>query len=80
MYKAVVKLVLLYGSERWVVTGEMLNVLEEFYHQGERRITGMTATRGVGREWEYPPVAAAMDAVGLHPIGKYTRRRHAAIS
>ena len=66
-------MVLLYGSERWVVTGEMLNVLEEFYHQGERRITGMTATRGVGGEWEYPPVVAAMEGTGNHYIGEYIR-------
>ena len=28
MYKAVIQLMLLYGSERWMVTGEMLKVLE----------------------------------------------------
>ena len=30
MYKAVDQLVLLYDSENWVVTGEMLNFLEGF--------------------------------------------------
>ena len=30
LYKAVIQLVLLYGSESWVVMGEMLNVLEGF--------------------------------------------------
>ena len=30
MYKAVVQTVLLYGSDIWVVTGEMLMVLEDF--------------------------------------------------
>ena len=33
MYKAVAQLVLLYGSESWVVTGEMLKVLERFRHR-----------------------------------------------
>ena len=34
----------------------------------------MTATRGAVGEWEYPPVVAAMDAVGLHPIPKTSMR------
>ena len=58
----------------------MLNVLEGFHNRVARRITGMTATRGVGREWEYPPVVAAMDAAGLHPIRYYIRRRKVTIA
>ena len=50
MYKVVVKLVLLYGSKSWMVTGWVLNVLMAFHCQAARRITGMTAKRGVGRE------------------------------
>ena len=33
LYKAVVRMVLLCGSESWVVTGEMLKVLEGFDHR-----------------------------------------------
>ena len=51
MYKAVAQLVILYNSESWVVTGEMLKVLEEFYHQVDRHITGMTTECGAVREW-----------------------------
>ena len=50
MYKAVTKLVLLYGIESWVVMGEMLNVLEGSHHWATRWIRGMMATRGAGRE------------------------------
>ena len=32
IYKAVVQLVLLYGSERWVVMGAIMTVLEGFHH------------------------------------------------
>ena len=32
MYKAVDWLVLLYGSDIWVLTGKMLKVLEGFHH------------------------------------------------
>ena len=52
MYKAVAQLVLLYGSKRWVVTGEMLKVLKGFQHQADRWITGLTAKHRAGREWE----------------------------
>ena len=51
MYKSVAQSVLLYSSYIWVFTGEMLKVLEGFRHQASIRITGMTATRGVGGEW-----------------------------
>ena len=51
MYKAADQLVLMYGSESWVVTGEMLKVLEGFHHWEERQIIGTTATRGARGEW-----------------------------
>ena len=41
----------MYGSESWVVMGEMLKVLQGFHHWADMRITGMTTTRGVGGEW-----------------------------
>ena len=43
LYKAVAQLVLLYGSDSWVVMGDILKVIEEFHHQVARSITGMTA-------------------------------------
>ena len=69
IYKALTQSVILYGSEIWVVTGEMIKVLEGFHHRAARWITGMAETRGAGREWEYPPVVAAMEAAGVHTIG-----------
>ena len=74
IYKAVAQSILLYRIEIWVVTGKMLQILEGFHHREERWIIRMMATHGAGREWEYHPVVAAMDAAGLHPIEDYTRR------
>ena len=51
MYKVVAQSVLLYGSESWVVTGEMLKVLTEFHHRATQQLTGMTAKCGAGGEW-----------------------------
>ena len=52
MYKTVAQSVLLYDSKIWVVTGEMLKVLERFRHRAEQRITVMTEKHRVGVEWE----------------------------
>ena len=45
LYNAVVKLVLLNGSDNWVVMKDMLKVLEGFHHWSERRITRMAVRR-----------------------------------
>ena len=63
-----------------MVAGEIINFLEGFHHRIDRSITGITATRGAGGEWEYPPVVASMEAAGLHPIREYIQRRQSTIS
>ena len=80
MYNLVEKLVLLYGRESWVVTRDMLKVLEGFHHRAARWIMGMTAKRGAGGEWEYPLVVESMDTVGIHPISVYIMRLQATIA
>ena len=75
MYKALAQSVLLYGSESWVVTGEMLKVLTLFHHWVSLLITSMTEKCGAGREWEYPAVEEAMDSAGIHQIRLYIKRR-----
>ena len=52
MYKPVDQSVLLVGSESWVVTGDMQKVLEGFHHRVARKIVGVMATRGRGRQWD----------------------------
>ena len=51
---------ILYGTESWLVTGDILKVPEGFHHRAYRCIRGMTVTHGVGGEWEYPMVVTAM--------------------
>ena len=80
MYRAVAQLVLFYSSKIWVVTRGILKVLEGLHHRAARQITGMTAKRGAGGEWEYPSVVEAMETAGIHPIGVYKRRRQAPIA
>ena len=71
LYKAVVQLVLLYGSGRWVLTGAMLKVIEGSHHRGARRISGKTARRMAIGKWEWPPLAEALDTAGVCPIKEY---------
>ena len=49
--KPVAQSVILYGSESWVVTDDMLKVLEGFHHLAASWIAGMTATRAAVGEW-----------------------------
>ena len=62
------------------MAGAILKALDRFHHWEARQITGMTATRGVGRKWEYPPVVAELESAGLHPIMEYIRKWQATIS
>ena len=71
LYTAVAQTVLQYGSNSWVVTGEMLKVLEGFHHWAACRITGITDWCTEDRECDYPPVDDALEAVGLWPIKEY---------
>ena len=71
LYKLVVHTVLLYGSEIWVVTGEMLKVLEVFHHWVSRGILGRTAWWTVDGECKLAPVVDALEIAGLWPIKGY---------
>ena len=65
MYKVLVQAVLLYGSEIWLVTDLIMNVLEGFHHRIAIRIMGMTARRGDGGGWEWALVDTGMEVTGL---------------
>ena len=75
LYKAVVQLVLLYGSDSWVVMGNILKVIEGFHHRLERSITGMMAWCTTIRGWDLPPVAEALYTAGIWPIKEYIYQR-----
>ena len=65
MYKAVIQAVLLYGREIFLVVYMIMTVLKGSYHIIPRRISGMTARRGAGREWEWALVEAALEAEAI---------------
>ena len=51
LYKSVAQTVLLYGSESWVVMGEMLKFMEGFQHREYQRITIMMDRKTEDGEW-----------------------------
>ena len=54
IYNALVQTVLLYSRESWVITGEMMKVMEDFHHRIARRLTGRL-TSVLGKKVGNPP-------------------------
>ena len=74
-FKAVVQAVLLFGSEKWVLTPRMEQALVSFQHRVAQWITRRHANRWVHWGWEYPPLASDMEEAGFEEIGFYTKKR-----
>ena len=75
LYKSVVKSLLLYRSESWLVMGLMIKVIEGFFHRVARRIKGVTAQRTTVGKCKFPLVTEALETVGIYPIKKYIQQR-----
>ena len=80
LYKVVVHTVFIYWCESWVVIDSMMTVMEGFHHRVARRIVVMTLRRSKDVEWEWPPVATALEVTELWPMWEYSRKRHCGTS
>ncbi len=78
-YKAIVQAILLYGSETWVITPDMLRVLESFHNRTAHRIAQMMP-KLVHGEWVYPSVRRARQKTGLYTIEHYLRKRQSTLA
>jgi hypothetical protein len=75
-YKAVVQSVLLYGSETWVITPTILQVLQSFHHWIASQITGMRPRFCPRTDTcSKPPIAEALEAAGMNTVEWYTTKR-----
>ena len=72
---AVVQAVLLFGSNRWVLTPRLEKALKGFLHRAAWGMTGMVTKRQIDGTWVYPPIGAALSMVGLEEIRVYIARR-----
>ncbi len=83
-YIGVVQSVLLYASETWTMTGEMVDVMEKFHRRNARQICGRTIKPKLkpkdqqntqmetgeeeGTEWVYPNTEDVLETMDLDPI------------
>ena len=75
LYVAVVQVVIMFGSETWVLTPPLEKALTGFHHRSSRRMLGMGPKCHPDEIWVYPPIGAALAIVGLEDIGVYIARR-----
>ena len=59
-YITVTQVVLLFGSETWVLTARMEKDLNSFQSRVRRKITGRQPRRRKDRSWVYPPLEGVM--------------------
>jgi hypothetical protein len=76
-YLVIVSAILLYGSETWVVTKRIEDLLTSFHNRCARTI-GKTFIRKTGDdEWVYPSVAETLRKAHLRPLSHYLTKRRA---
>ena len=64
-FKSVVQLVLLFGTETYVVTPHMIQVLGGFQDQVARKLTGWILRRQADGKWDYTSTAVARAEAGF---------------
>ena len=79
-FKTVVQLVLLFGTETWVVTPCMVRVLEGFQEQVVRRLTGRLPRRQSGGKCYYTSVEMAREEAVFEKMEDYIRQSQNTVS
>ena len=80
IYKTVVQTVLLYGSRSWIVTKDMLKIMEGFHHQADQRIAGISYRKFAEGVWEGSLMEEDLEVSGLCPMKEYIQRWQAEIT
>jgi hypothetical protein len=74
-YKATIQTVLLYGSETWVLTDEIIQILTSFHHSVARKLTGRYPYPIQDTdEWIHPSITETLQLAGLFPMNEYLQR------
>ena len=74
LFKAVVQVVLLFGSETWVVTPRMVKDLGGFQDQVANRLTGRLPRRTPDSKWIYTLAETSREEAVLLTMEGYIRR------
>jgi hypothetical protein len=67
--------VVLYGSETWATTTQMIHRLEMFHRRCARSTTGQHIRPNADGTWHYPSTLEVFQKAGLEPIELYIKRR-----
>lgn len=78
-YRTVVLYVLLYGSESWVLTKDMIRQLRSFHRRCCRGLTGEFIHQDEDGEWICPSSDGVMEKAGVLTIEEYLQRRRDSI-
>ena len=67
-YLSIIQSTLLYGSETWVISQRMHNLLYAFHHKVERHITNRHICKLPDDKWHYPNMNQTRKHAGLKPL------------
>jgi hypothetical protein len=73
-YRTVVLYVLLYGSESWVLTGDLMRQLRSFHRRCCRGLTGEFIRQDEEGEWICPKSEEGLKKAGVLTIEEYIQR------
>ena len=74
-YKTIVQSILLYGSETWVISKQMLRMLRSFHRRCARFITGKHIWQDKEGNWHHPSSKEVLEMAGLKEIEIYIEQR-----
>ena len=69
-YKTIIKVVLLYGAETWVLKNRDIKSLQSFHHRCARHMSNMHIKK-VGEKWTYLSTKDVLERCHLKPITEY---------
>lgn len=78
-YRTVVLYVLLYGSETWVLTSDLMRQLRSFHRRCCRGLTGEFIHQDEDGEWICPKSEEVLEKAGVLTIEEYIQRRRETI-
>ena len=63
-----IQLVVLYRSEKWIMTLRIGRVWERSYHRVDRKLMARKPRKVHDRLWVYPSLEGVLEEAGLHDV------------
>ena len=75
-----VRAVLLYGSETWVISLPIWSTLGGFHHRVSHILMGWQPRWVLDGRWVYPPLEEVTEEAGLQEVDTYVARHHKTVT